>query len=50
MWFLLEEGSFCNVFEHKPAKWPIGKKKNHIIIHPQLIHITLQEGLAIKDI
>ncbi len=25
--FLLEEGRFHNVFEDKPAKWPIAKKK-----------------------
>jgi len=29
--FLLEEGRFHNVFEDKPAKWPIAKKKNKII-------------------
>ncbi len=52
MWFLLEEGRFHNVFEDKPAKWPIAKKKkkNHQNIQPQLIHMTLQEGLIIKDI
>jgi len=27
MWFLLEEGRIHNVFEDKPAKWAIGKKK-----------------------
>jgi hypothetical protein len=27
MWFLLEEGRFHNVFQDKPAKWPIAKKK-----------------------
>jgi hypothetical protein len=30
---------------------PLPKKKNHQNIHPQLIHMTLQEGrLVIKDI
>jgi hypothetical protein len=37
-------------FEDKPAKWPIAQKKTHQNIHPQLIHMTLQEGLIIKDI
>jgi len=50
MWFLFEEGRIYNVFEDKPAKWPIGEKKNHQNIHTQLIHMTLQEGLVIKDI
>ncbi len=36
-----------SVFEDKPAKWPIAKKKNHQNIRPQLIHMTLQEGLVI---
>jgi hypothetical protein len=26
------------------------KEKKHQNIHPQLIHMTLQEGLVIKDI
>jgi hypothetical protein len=26
------------------------QKKNHQTIHPQLIHMTLQEGPVIKDI
>jgi hypothetical protein len=26
------------------------QKENHQNIHPQLIHMTLQEGLVIKDI
>jgi len=26
--FLLEEGRFHNVFNDKPAKWPIAKKKS----------------------
>jgi hypothetical protein len=26
------------------------QEKNHQNIHPQLIHMTLQEGLVIKDI
>jgi hypothetical protein len=49
---LLEEGRFHNVSDDKLAKWPIAakKKKNHQNIHPQLIHMTLQEGLVIKDI
>jgi hypothetical protein len=46
MLFLLEEGRFHNAFADKPAKWPIAKK-NHQNIHPQLIHMTLQEGLVI---
>jgi hypothetical protein len=52
MWFLLEEGRFHNVFENKPNKMAHckKKKKNHQNIHPQLIHMTLQEGLVIKDI
>jgi hypothetical protein len=25
--FLLEEGKFHNVFEDKPTKWPIARKK-----------------------
>jgi hypothetical protein len=51
MWFL-HEGRFHNVFDDKLAKWPIAKqkKKNHQNIQPQLIHMTLQEGLAITDI
>jgi hypothetical protein len=49
MWFLLK-GRIHNVFQDKPAKWPIEKKKTHQNIHPQLIHITLQEGPVIKDI
>jgi hypothetical protein len=49
MWFLLEEGRFHNVFDDKPAEWLIAKNKNQNI-HPQLIHITLQEGMVIKDI
>jgi len=49
MWFLLEEGRFHNVFDDKQAKWPIAEK-NHQNIHPQLIHMTLQDGLAIKVI
>jgi hypothetical protein len=39
-----------DVFEDKPAKWPIAKKETHQNIHPQLIHMTLQEGLVNKDI
>jgi len=27
MCFLLEMGTFHNVFQDKPAKWPIAKKK-----------------------
>jgi hypothetical protein len=50
MWFLLQEGRIHNVFEDKPAKWPIEKLKNHQNIHLQLIHMTLQERLVIKDI
>jgi hypothetical protein len=34
MWFLLEEGRFYNVFDDKPSKWPIAKKKNYQNIHP----------------
>jgi hypothetical protein len=49
MWFFLEEGRFHNVFDDKPAKWSIAEK-NHQNIHPQLIHMTLQDGLAIKVI
>jgi hypothetical protein len=48
MWFLLEVGRFHNVFEDKPAKWPIAKKKNHQNIHPQLIHMTSQVALVIR--
>jgi hypothetical protein len=33
----------------KPAKWLIAKK-NPSNIHPQLIHMTLQQGLIIQDI
>jgi hypothetical protein len=29
---------------------PSQKEKNRQNIHPQLIHMTLQEGLVIKDI
>jgi hypothetical protein len=51
MLFLLEEGRFHNVFDDKPAKWPIAKKlKNTMKYTPTLIHMTLQEGLVIKDI
>jgi hypothetical protein len=32
------------------AKWPIVKKQNPQNIHPQLIHMTLQEGQVIKAI
>jgi len=49
MWFLLEVGRFHNVFEDKPTTWPIAKK-HHQNIHPQLIHMTSQKGLVIKDI
>jgi len=49
MWFLLEERRFHNVFDDKPAKWPIAKK-NYQDIHPQLNHMTLQESMVIKDI
>jgi hypothetical protein len=53
MWFLFEEGRFHNFFENKTDKWPIAQKKQkkqnpHQKIHPQLIHMTLQEGLVIK--
>jgi len=35
-------GEISYVFEDKPAKWPIAKKKkNHQNIHPQLLHMTL---------
>jgi hypothetical protein len=27
MWLLIEEGRFHNVFEDKPAKYPLQKKK-----------------------
>jgi hypothetical protein len=47
---LLEEGKFHDVFEDKLTKWPIAKKKHRQNIHPQLIHMTLQEGLVIKYI
>jgi hypothetical protein len=50
MLFLLEEGRFHNAFEDKPAKCPPLPKKNHENIHPQLIHMTLQEGLVGKHI
>jgi hypothetical protein len=50
MCFLLEEERFHNIFEDKLAKWPIAKKKTHQNIHPQLIHMTLQEGLVTKNI
>jgi hypothetical protein len=49
MCFQFEEGRFHNVFDDKPAKWPIAKK-NHQNIHPQLIPMTLHQGLVIKDI
>jgi hypothetical protein len=49
MLFLLEEGRFHNVFDDKPAKWPIAKKlKNNI--HLQLLYMTLQGGMIIKRI
>jgi hypothetical protein len=38
------------MIEGNLAKWPIAKKETHQNIHPQLIHMTLQEGLVIKDI
>jgi hypothetical protein len=52
MWFLLpEEGRFHNVNDPLPKKTKQNKnKKNHQNIHPQLINMTLQEGLVIKDI
>jgi hypothetical protein len=52
MWFLLEEGRFHNVFVDKPPKWPIEKKKkkNYQNIHPQLIHMTLQESMIMRGI
>jgi hypothetical protein len=49
MLFLLEGGRFHNVFDDKPAKWPIAKKENQNI-HLQLIYMTLQEGMIIKGI
>jgi hypothetical protein len=39
-----------NVFEDKPTKWRIAKQKPSKYKNPQLIHMTLQEGLVIKDI
>jgi hypothetical protein len=37
--------------DDKLAKWLIAKKKKpHQNIHPQLIHMTLQEGMVINDI
>jgi hypothetical protein len=47
--FLLEEGKFHNVFDDKPAKRPIAKRK-YQNIHLQLIYMTLQEGMIIKGI
>jgi hypothetical protein len=35
------------IFYDKQAKWPIAEE-NHQNIHPQLIHMTLQDGLVIK--
>jgi hypothetical protein len=49
MLFLLEGGRFYNVFDDKPAKWPIAKKI-YQNIHLQLIYMTLQKGMIIKDI
>jgi hypothetical protein len=53
MRFLLEEGRIHNVFDDRPAKWPIAikkiKLKNYQNIHPQLIHMTLQEGMVIEE-
>ncbi len=31
MWILGEEGTFHNVLDDKPAKWPIAKKKKKTI-------------------
>jgi hypothetical protein len=45
-WFLCEEGE---VLDDKPAKWSIAKK-TYQNIHPQLTHMTLQEGMVIKSI
>jgi len=46
-----EEGRFHNVFKNKPAKWPIAtKNKSSKYKNPQLIYMTLQECLVIKDI
>jgi hypothetical protein len=36
MWFLFEEGRFHNVFDAKPAKCPLQKKKSYQNTHPQL--------------
>jgi hypothetical protein len=47
MLLLIEEGRFHDVFEDKPAKWPIAKKiKIHQNIHPQPIHMTFEERLV----
>jgi hypothetical protein len=46
----LRRGFFLNFLNISQLIGPLQKKKNPQNIHPQLIHITLQEGLAIKDI
>jgi len=45
------EGRFHNGFEDKPAKWLIAKKKPpHQNIHPELIHLSLEDIKVIKDV
>jgi hypothetical protein len=44
MWFLLEEGRFQYVFEDKPAKWPITKKKHHNIAHTNSYDFARRSG------
>jgi len=45
-------GDISLFFEDKSTKWPIApqKKNQNQNIHSQLIHMTLQEGMVIKDI
>jgi pentatricopeptide repeat protein len=52
IWFLLEDGKIHNVFDDKPTKWPIVRKIKIKVynVHPQLIHMALQEGIVIKSI
>ncbi len=49
--FYLSRGDFIMFFKISQLNGPLQKKKkNHQNIHPQVIHMTLQEGLVIKDI
>jgi hypothetical protein len=48
--FDLRRGDFIMFLKISQLNGSLQKLKNHQNIHLQLIHVTLQEGLIIKDI